>query len=337
MSGPVPIVIVQTTRYPETDLATGLEASGQIIVVREMYDVTSAAKAASTRSARVVLLVAEDAQAPALVTSLMHYVRVPVVVIARSTAGVVAAMAAGAVEGLPTGTPLPRLVESLKLMSEVRVVRRFSTGSRLAPREEPSPGSIPPTPEPAAEERRLVAIGASTGGPAALIELLTPLPRDFPAAIVIAQHMPNDYDEAFARWLSEVTNLDAKVSTDGEPARPGQVYIPRGGCDLVIHPSGTLENAAPTGRRPVPSVDRLLESAARLRQYSLFGVVLSGMGRDGMVGLKAMRLAGALTLVQDSGSCAVESMPASAVEHGGADFALPPQHIAQQLLAWAGG
>lgn len=334
MIDPVPVVVIQTARHPQGDLTAQLEATGQVVVVREMHDVDVAAKAVSTRSARVVLLVAEDAEAPRLVTSLTHSVRIPVVVKAQSTAGVVAAMAAGAVEGLTADATIPRIIESLKLMSEVRVVRRFPLpGSRQAPRSVSR--SIPPTP--AVEGRRLVAIGASTGGPAALCEVLAPLPADYPAAIVIAQHMPDDYAEAFARWLSEVTNFEAVVAEDGRIARPGRIYIPRGGFDLVLRSGGVLENIDSPGRRAVPSVDRLLESAAALRHYSLFGIVLSGMGRDGMLGLKAMRLAGAATLTQDAETSTVGSMPTSALEHGGADFALPPKLIAQQLLVWASG
>jgi two-component system chemotaxis response regulator CheB len=81
----------------------------------------------------------------------------------------------------------------------------------------------------------------------------------------------------------------------------------------------------------------LFASVSKLTGVSLFGVVLTGMGRDGMVGLKAMRQAGAVTLVQDTASSVVSSMPDAAIEHGGARTALPPAHIALQLLAWAGG
>lgn len=333
MTGPVPIVLVQATRHPHDGLATRLNASGQVLVVGEMHDINAAARATATRTARAVLLVTDDAEAPKLVHALMHVVRVPVVVMAKTTAGVLAAMAAGAVEGLPADAPLPRLVESLRLMSEVSVVRRFSalqaTPAELAPAQ-----SVPPAPR--NKKQRLVAIGASTGGPAALAEILGALPEDFSAAIVVAQHMPQDFDAPFARWLSEVTKLEAKVTEDGEAVRAGTIYIPRGGHDLVLDAVGVLQNAPPRGKRAVPSVDRLLESAARLKGFALFGIVLTGMGRDGMVGLKAMRLAGAVTLAQDRESSVVSSMPQAALEHGGAGFALAPVHIAQQLLVWVG-
>jgi two-component system chemotaxis response regulator CheB len=180
----------------------------------------------------------------------------------------------------------------------------------------------------------LVAIGASTGGPAALVEVLGVLPRNFSAAIVLAQHMPDDYDGPFARWLSDVTQLSAKVADDGEQVQAGTIYIPRGGHDLVLGPTGATQNAVPRRKGPVPSADRLLESAAALEGYSLFGIVLTGMGKDGMVGLKAMQLAGAATVTQDQASSVVGSMPEAALAYGGANLALAPAHIGLQLLAW---
>jgi len=335
MADPIPIVLVQLSRQPSPGLAAELDATREVLVVGEMHDIDSAARAATMRSAKVVLLVADDAKAPAFVTSLTLKVRVPVVVMTGSSTGAVAAVAAGAVEALPRDTPVPHVVESLKIMSALSVVRRFQVVDRTAAKAAAPPpvASVEST----TANARLVAIGSSTGGPAALAEILGQLPKEFPAAIVIAQHMPDDYDEPFARWLSQVTQLSAKVTDDGEPLRAGVIYIPRGGQDLILGPTGLLLNAAPAGTGPVPSADRLLSSVARLTTHALFGIVLTGMGRDGTVGLKAMRQAGAVTLAQDSASSVVSSMPEAALESGAATFSLPPPLIAQQLLAWSSG
>jgi len=334
MTAPLPIVLVQATKRPRPELAAQLEGSGEILVMASAQDVDAAAKAVSARGAHAVLLVTDDAGAAAHVATLMQLARVPVIAMAQTTSGVLAALAAGAVEGLLADASLPRLVESLKLMSQVRVVRRFP----MTPRPAGKPTSVSRILAAAAEgPPRLVAIGASTGGPAALAEMLGQLPAGFPAAFVIAQHMPNDYDAPFARWLSEVTKLEAKVGEDGELPRAGRAYIPRGGYDLTLGPSGVIQNLTPAGKGPVPSVDRLLESAARVKGFELFGIVLTGMGRDGMIGLKAMRLAGAVTMTQDKESSVISSMPEAALQHGGAHIALPPSYIAQQLMAWVGG
>jgi len=254
-------------------------------------------------------------------------------VLTQTARGALDAMAAGAAEASPIDTDISHVVESLKLMSALHVVRRVPPAER-AP-SKPVPERVPLVTRPPPPGRpRVVAIGASTGGPAVLAEVLGQLPEDFPAAIVVAQHMPDDYDEPFARWLSEVTRLRAKVADDGEIISDRTVYIPRGGHDLVLSRSGLLQNALPTRKGPVPSADRLLESAAALEGFALFGIILTGMGRDGMHGLKAMRLAGAATVAQDKASSVVPSMPESAMANGGAHLALPPAQIALQLLAW---
>jgi two-component system chemotaxis response regulator CheB len=332
LSEPVPVVVVQTGKHPVMGLAAKLNASGELLVVGELSSVESAARSSSARSASALLLVADDADAASLVATLMHSVRLPIVVLTQTAQGSLASMAAGAAEALPQDAPNERLVESLKLMSALTVVRRVPAPFRTP--HATAADSVRLVSRPPEGRPRLVAIGASTGGPAALAEVLGQLPETFPAAIVVAQHMPDDYDEPFARWLSEVTKLRAKVVEDGEPLCEGIVYIPRGGLDLVVTRSGLLQNALPTRKGPVPSADRLLESVATLDGYALFGIILTGMGRDGMHGLKAMRLAGAATVAQDKASSVVPSMPESAVANGGTHLALPPAQIALQLLAW---
>ena len=147
--------------------------------------------------------------------------------------------------------------------------------------------------------------------------------------------MPNDYDAPFARWLSKVTRLDARVAADGESVAPGKVYIPRGEHDLVLYANGMLKNALPARKGPVPSVDCLLESAAGLDGFALFGVVLTGMGRDGSAWpeVDAPRRSG-----YADARCRVVALYQHARCRDGerrrATLALAPPHIAQQLLAW---
>ncbi|HEX7604756.1 MAG TPA: CheB methylesterase domain-containing protein [Polyangiaceae bacterium] len=327
---PVLVVLFCGSGAP-ADLAARLTARGSLEVVAQVMDVAAAARACTSKSARIVLLVADDARAAQHVTALMEKIRVPVVVLAQSSKAAMAAMAAGAVEALPIGTPIEQIVESVRLMSAVSVVRRQRVIERSGDR---APSPPPPTPR-AALEQRLVAIGASTGGPAALALLLGSLPAGFSAPVLVAQHMPDDYDLSFASWVSVTTKLRVKVAEDGEEVRPGTVYLAQGGRDLVIVASRQLMNLVPAKKGPVPSADRLLESASRLVGVSLFGAILSGMGHDGAAGLLAMRRAGAVTLVQDAASCVVSSMPDAALDARAATLALSPLAIAEQLLSWA--
>jgi len=323
----LPLVLVSASGAPTAELAERIAAAGPVTVVAQESDVARAARAYATHAARVVLFVADSARGPALVKALMLELRAPVVVLAVTSKIAMDSMAAGALEAMPLETPAQQIVESLQLMSSVRVVQRHPDRGGGAAASLHAHAHL--------AESRLVVIGASTGGPPALSELLGRLPADFSAAVVIAQHMPDDYDEPFATWLSQHTKLAVKVARDGERASPGTVYLARGGHDLVVGPGQRLSNQAPLGRGPVPSADRLLESASRLPGVALFGAILTGMGRDGAEGLLAMRKAGASTVVQDAHSSVVFSMPETALARRAADDAIPPFAIAERLVAWA--
>ncbi|MHB8876357.1 MAG: CheB methylesterase domain-containing protein, partial [Myxococcaceae bacterium] len=250
----------------------------------------------------------------------------------RTAALGVAALAAGAVDVLPATTSPEALVQSLKLMGDLRVV-----GRRARPGE---PASPPRHKAPAAEHGpgpRLVAIGASTGGPVALVELLSGLPAGFPAAVLVVQHMPDDYGPQLAAWLGGVLALEVKLAAAGDLAHPGTVYLADGGHNLLVGPGGFLHTRPRSNTTgPCPSADVLFDSVARLSGFARCGVLLTGMGRDGAAGLLAIREAGGFTLVQDRASSVVSSMPDEAMRLGAAEVALPPAALAGQLLLWAG-
>lgn len=194
--------------------------------------------------------------------------------------------------------------------------------------------------------RHLIAIGASTGGVAALSTLLSALPRNCPP-IVIAQHMPPDYTGRFATRLAAQLQRDVAEARDGEALAPGAVRIAPGDYHLEVQRVGgaarcSLSHAPPvSGHRP--SVDVLFHAVARSFGADAVGVILTGMGRDGAVGLREMRRAGAYCLGQGPDSCVVYGMPKAAAEIGALDETreLPalPQRIcsAAQTPACAAG
>jgi two-component system chemotaxis response regulator CheB len=192
-----------------------------------------------------------------------------------------------------------------------------------------SPVPVHPTPQPSPfmATPDLVAVGASTGGPAALREFLGALPADGPVAVVVVQHIAPGFETGLADWLDGALPWDVRVAREGETLRPGRTRLAPAGSHLVVagnhtlhldsqHPSGS------SGHRP--SADVLLESCARSTPGRTVGVLLSGMGADGAAGLLALRLAGGFTLVQSEASCAVFGMPRAAMACGAADLALPP-------------
>jgi two-component system, chemotaxis family, protein-glutamate methylesterase/glutaminase len=226
------------------------------------------------------------------------------------------------------------LIREIKLMAGIKVVRR-----RLVSGEDPSrtAGDLACSARFALMPRvnkgaRLVAIGASTGGPPALQVILGGLPPDFPLPIVIVQHISIGFSTGLASWLSQVTPFRCKLGEYGEMIKPGTVYIAPDSKQMSVHKEGViLLDASAPARGHCPSVDILFESVARNFGGAAVGILLTGMGRDGARGLKAMRQAGAYTIAQNEKSSVVFSMPAAAIELEAADEVLDLNHIAPRL------
>jgi two-component system chemotaxis response regulator CheB len=181
---------------------------------------------------------------------------------------------------------------------------------------------------------RWVAIGGSTGGPAALRQLLGGLDETTPLGIAVVQHISPGFEAGMAEWLSSELDRDIRVAVDGEPLEPGIVRVAPHGSHLRLSSDGRLcldQSMGPlNGHRP--SVDCLFLSLADHPAPSTAAVLLSGMGSDGAEGMRVLAEAGVLTIVQDQSSCPVFGMPAAALERGGGDLILPPQEIARALM-----
>lgn len=180
---------------------------------------------------------------------------------------------------------------------------------------------------------RWVAIGASTGGPAALRELLEEVPAEPPVSFLVVQHIAAGFEAAMADWLNKELPLDVRLASDAEAPRPGAVRLAPAGFHLRLGAGGVLrlDGDTPPRRGHRPSVDELFLSCAESFPRESAGVLLTGMGTDGVEGLAALRVAGALTLVQDEASSVVFGMPRVALERGAAVLALAPRELAQVL------
>jgi two-component system chemotaxis response regulator CheB len=180
---------------------------------------------------------------------------------------------------------------------------------------------------------RWVAIGASTGGPAAIRELLEEVPAEPPVSFLVVQHIAAGFEAAMADWLNKELPLDVRLARDGESPRHGAVRMAPAGAHLRLAAGGVLrlDSATPARRGHRPSVDELFESCAECFPRQSAGVLLTGMGTDGVEGLTALHHAGALTLVQDEASAVVFGMPRVALERGAAELALAPRDLARAL------
>ena len=181
--------------------------------------------------------------------------------------------------------------------------------------------------------RDLVVIGASTGGPAALAELLRQLPANFPAAVLVIQHMPAKFTKTFAERLNKLCAMPVTEASRGDILTPGSIRIAPGGFHLSVEAGGRLR-LYPAGERPgnCPSVDLAMESAAKVFGSRMVGVLLTGMGSDGAVGLAAIRKNDGGTYVQDLESCAVPGMPGAALRQGLADKIAKPDELGRLLV-----
>ena len=186
-----------------------------------------------------------------------------------------------------------------------------------------------------ASTEKLIIIGASTGGTEAIKEILTKLPADAPG-VLVAQHMPEHFTKSFADRLNTLCKISVKEAGDNERILPGHAYIAPGHSHLLIKRSGanymTKLDQGELVNRHRPSVDVLFRSAANVAGANALGIILTGMGKDGVQGMLEMKQAGSFTIAQDEASCVVFGMPKEAIAVGGVSEVLPLQSIARRAL-----
>ncbi len=351
-AAPVRVLVVDDSRSVRAVLRRFLARAPGVEVVGEAGDGEEAVAAARRLAPDVVLM---DLQMPVLdgysaIERIMAWRRTPIVVLSSRTSRhemtpAFEAIRRGAIEVLPKPEDVAswhQLAESLP-----ETVRRLARVRMAAPAGEAVPGEAAPGGRPedaaagparpapaAAPELRWVVVGASTGGPAAIRELLAEVPAAAPAAILLVQHIAAGFEEGFADWLDrEFGDLDVRLAEDGELPAAGTVRLAPTGRHLLLGADRRLrlDGERPPRRGHRPSIDELFLSAAAAFPRQTAGVLLTGMGHDGVEGLAALARAGALTLVQDEDSSVVYGMPRAALEAGAASLALPPREIGRTL------
>jgi two-component system chemotaxis response regulator CheB len=223
-----------------------------------------------------------------------------------------------------------RLVAVVKAMARVKVVRHWRRAAVPA-----QPTVVPgPTATIAGARVRVVAIACSTGGPAALQQLVSGLPAKFPAPILVVQHITVGFTEGLATWLGTVSPLRVKLAEHGEPLAAGTLYIAPDDRHLGINDRGgaSLSTAPPIGGFR-PSASYLFESVARASGAGALAIILTGMGDDGVVGLRAIVERGGGVIAQDEASSVVFGMPRAAIEAGLAHAVMPLDQIARRLAS----
>jgi len=218
------------------------------------------------------------------------------------------------------------VIRKVKILANVRVITHLK-GRRSDRR--------PPIPDKGAaskpKSRRVVAIGSSTGGPSALLDVLGRLPAHLPVPVVVAQHIADGFIPGLVSWLDSGCAMRVVSAEAGVVPEAGVAYFAPTGANLVFEGSEMRFKQPSAGQLYVPCADTLFESVARMHGERSVGVILTGMGADGAEGLKLMRNAGAATIAQDEATSTVFGMPKVAIEIGAAERVLPVQRIAEAI------
>lgn len=281
----------------------------------------------------------------AAIEHIMAYNPLPVLVVSsvvdkQNTSNAAKALGAGAVDVI--SKPEPKSVEEfndvaadlrakIKLLSRVRVI----THPRARLLSSDSKTHLEVVKDADAGFRKIVAIGSSTGGPQALQRILCSLPEDLSAGVVIVQHIAKGFTEGLVEWLSHTCNLAIKVGENGQLIRPGEITIAPDGIHMIVTTGGRIGLIEKHISGPhKPSADVLLESVADVYGSNAIGVILTGMGRDGAQGIKAIHDRGGHTIAQDENTSVIFSMAKEAIKLGGVEKVSPLTEISNIIVSF---
>ncbi|HKY23224.1 MAG TPA: chemotaxis response regulator protein-glutamate methylesterase [Vicinamibacterales bacterium] len=331
------MLIVDDSAVTRRLLSAALRGDPEIQVVAEAADPFTARSLIAKHRPDVVTL---DVEMPQMdgITFLRHLMKhqpLPVVIVSSHTphgsAAGIEALRAGALDVIPKPlNPAAIAPFETRLRQRIRELGRWP----LRPRPATDHGAriVAATDFPL---NAIIAIGASTGGPQAIEDLLSRLPADMPP-IVITQHMPADFTRLFAKRLSETCGMRVVEAADRQELVRSIAYVAPGDYHLTVEQQGGRLLAAVRRGAPVnqhrPSVDVLFRSLASLRGVPVVGILLTGMGSDGADGLVELYQAGHQTIAEDEQSCVVFGMPREAVRRGGAKHVLPLQQIPGMMI-----
>lgn len=331
--GPLRALLVEDSLVQRAHLARVLQLEGDIEVVAQAADAPQAVAAVAEHRPDVVTM---DLDLPGgggrlAIEQIMRDTPVPILVLSgiiddASAQPAVEALAAGAVDALPKPlrwTP----EEERELRDAVRSVGAVAIAQGAAPAGGPSADGF----RAGATTGAIIAVAASTGGPAALTALLRGL-SPLPAPVLIVQHIHAAFVAGFATWLGNATSLPVRLASDGEAPAPGTVYVAPGDSHLAVGSDGSLRLKKEPVTEPRPSADVLFRSLADTVGGRGIGVILTGMGDDGAAGLFALRQVGGRTFGQDEESSTVFGMAQAAEQIGATEALMPPEKLAGVVL-----
>ncbi len=343
---PIRVLIVDDSLVAREMLAQILATDPSITVVGMARDGQEAVDAVAQLRPDLVTMDIHMPKMDGLIATerIMAYHPTPILVVSSSVHGegmgrAFDALKNGALEVIKK--PEPRDWADLErigkdVIRKVKVLSRVKVITHISGRHERRSTVVPAT-APVVGGRSVVAIGSSTGGPSALLEVLGRLPANFPVPIIIAQHIAEGFVPGLVNWLDSGCKIKVCEAVDGAEMQSGAAHIAPTGANLELRGRALHFGEPEAGQLYIPCADTLFESVARSAGRSGIGVILTGMGADGAKGLKLLREVGGATIAQDEATSIVYGMPRAAVEIGAAGHVLPVHEIAAQVVRLATG
>jgi two-component system chemotaxis response regulator CheB len=337
----IDVWIVNDSKYMTT-LLTDLVSNEKIHVTNTARDGAEALRKLAIKKPDVILL---DLEMPTMdgLTFIEELVKqdklIPIIVVSSFTQEgaklVLDALENGALDFVPVSQANPENIGELKqtLISKIKIAVEVDPNKliiknieKLKPRKK-----IATAPQ---ASTKVVIIGSSTGGPNVIQSILSSLPNDVPAGILIVQHMPKEFTGPFARRLDENSDLIVKEAEDGDIIKDGTVLVAQGGCHMMVLPSMRVKLIQGPKRFGVrPAVNMTMVSGSEVFGSNTIGILLTGMGHDGAFGMKTIKKRGGKTIAQNSSSSVIYGMPKAAIDLNVVDQTLSKEKIPKAILA----
>lgn len=346
----IKVLIVDDSAFMRKALSTVLSEDVGIEIVGTARDGEEALQKVRLLDPDVVTLDIEMPRLNGLQTlqELMKTMPRPVLMVSSLTEegaeSTLKAMELGALDFIPKSLSSQHAFFAAELVKKIKVLARkkalmqlrFGRMSSASARRTSAPPVACPPPVPCRGARDIVAIGVSTGGPPAVQKVLSSLPANFPACILIAQHMPAAFTGPFAKRLDNVCKITVSEAQDGDKIKAGHAYVAPGGKHMQVVMRGPLPEinvtTEPASALYKPSANVLIESVGKHMGRKSLGVILTGMGNDGTEGMKVLKGKGGYVLAQNENSCVVYGMPKAVVDAGIADQVLDIDQMAEAII-----
>ncbi len=330
------VLVVDDSAFMRKVITKMVDSDPQLTVVGTAFDGRNALKRIEELNPDVITLDVNMPRMDGLTTlqKIMEKNPIPVVMVSATTKEgaeiTFRALKLGAVDYIqkPSGqisldieTVQAELVEKIKTAAQANIVTHEH--------ETYSPIKIVE-----GDTEKIITIGASTGGPPAVEQVLVHLPENTPP-ILIVQHMPEGFTKLFADRLNKLCSFQVKEAQNGDVIEQGLALIAPAGQHMKVSSNGRVKlDKGPTQYGVRPAVDPMMKTAAKVYQNQVIGVILTGMGRDGSCGMQAIKENGGKTIAQNQKTCTVYGMPKTAIEEGNVDKILPLTKIPKQIIKW---